>query len=179
MSKSFKPFIEIIKPRIVSLVLVTTYLGYYLGLRSIDSHMLLVDEWVIFFHLIFGTFLTCASACALNQTIEYKYDKKMDRTKDRPIPKGTISFNTGLLYSVFIGIFGVIYLYIHVNIYTSLLSLITILFYILVYTPLKRYTVSNTIIGAIPVAFPPVGGWFAATNESTLIPGSNPKLLFS
>ena len=116
MSKSLKPFIEIIKPRIVFLVLVTTYLGYYLGLRSIDSHMLSIDEWIIFFHLIFGTFLTCASACALNQTLEYQYDKKMDRTKDRPIPKGIISFNTGLLYSVSMGIFGVIYLYLFVNI---------------------------------------------------------------
>ena len=168
MSKSLKPFIEIIKPRIILLVLVTTYLGYYLGLRSIDSHMLLVDEWFIFFHLILGTFLTCASACSLNQTLEHKYDKKMHRTKDRPIPRGAISFNIGLLYSIIIGVIGVIYLYIFVNIYTSILSLTTILFYILVYTPLKRYTVYNTIVGAIPGALPPVGGWFAATNELSI-----------
>jgi len=168
MIKNLNPFIEIIKPRIVFLVIVTTYLGYYLGLRSINSHMLLFSEWIMFFHLVFGTFLTGASACALNQTLEYKYDKKMDRTKDRPVPNGKISFSTGLFYSISIGIFGVAYLYVFTNIYTSLLSLITILFYILVYTPLKRYTVYNTIIGAIPGALPPVGGWFAATNEISL-----------
>ena len=130
MIKNLNPFIEIIKPRIVFLVIVTTYLGYYLGLRSINSHMLLFSEWIMFFHLVFGTFLTGASACALNQTLEYKYDKKMDRTKDRPVPNGKISFSTGLFYSISIGIFGVAYLYVFTNIYTSLLSLITILFYI-------------------------------------------------
>ena len=79
-------YISLTKPRICLLVLVTTYLGYYIGLRSIGSYMLGYSEWIIFLNLIIGTFLSCAGACSLNQAIEHKSDAKMDRTSSRAIP---------------------------------------------------------------------------------------------
>ena len=67
-------YISLTKPRICILVLVTTYLGYYIGLRSVGSFMLDYYEWITFIHLIIGTLLSCAGACSLNQAIEYKSD---------------------------------------------------------------------------------------------------------
>mgnify|MGYP001193798813 CR=1 FL=1 len=73
------------------MVAISAYLGYYLALRFNGSYMLQLDEWIIFIHLMVGTLLSSAGACTLNQAIEYKSDLKMERTKERAIPKGYIS----------------------------------------------------------------------------------------
>ena len=93
-----KSYISLTKPRICILVLVTTYLGYYIGLRNINMYMTTLDEWLVFSHLVLGTLLSCAGACALNQAIEYKSDRKMKRTSNRAIPSGIISQKNGLLF---------------------------------------------------------------------------------
>jgi len=174
----FKHYISLTKPRISFLVLVTTYLGYYLGLRYTGSYMLLGSEWITFFHLIFGTLLSCAGACALNQSIEYKSDSKMDRTADRPIPRGYISPQKGFFFGLFLSLVGILYLYYMINIFVMFLSFLTIFSYICVYTPFKKISSINTLIGAIPGALPPVGGWFAASDQFTGITAAIFAIMF-
>ena len=86
----FFTYLELTKPRIGLLVIITAYLGYYLGLRSADSHMLHSYEWITLIHLLFGMFLSCSGACAFNQFFERDIDSKMNRTKNRPLPLGKI-----------------------------------------------------------------------------------------
>tara|TARA_Y100001968_G_C19332726_1_gene705161 strand:- start:417 stop:1241 length:825 start_codon:yes stop_codon:yes gene_type:complete len=151
------------------LVLVTTYLGYYMGLRHVGSYMLEFHEWVIFSYLVIGTLLSAAGACTLNQAIEYKSDAKMNRTSSRPIPSGIISPLNGCIFGIILSILGVVLLYILIGPLVSFLSFLTIFTYIFIYTPMKKITYLNTLIGAIPGALPPIGGWFAATNETSTI----------
>jgi len=153
------------KPRITMLVLVTAYLGYYLGLRSQGSHMATVDSWLILFYLILGTWATSAGAAVLNQVIERRHDAKMTRTKNRPIVIGKIGPMNALIFGVFLSFGGCVLLYYLINPLTAFISVATILLYILIYTPSKRISTWNTIIGSIPGALPPVGGWVAATGS--------------
>ena len=153
------------KPRITMLVLVTAYLGYYLGLRSLGSHMATVDSWLILFYLILGTWATSAGAAVLNQVIERRHDAKMTRTKNRPIVIGKIGPMNALIFGAFLSFGGCVLLYYLINPLTAFISVATILLYILIYTPSKRITTWNTIIGSIPGALPPVGGWVAATGS--------------
>jgi len=154
-------YLELTKPRISSLVLVTTLIGFFLGGRGIHSTELL-------FYTLFGALLTCAGASALNHYLERDSDRKMFRTQNRPIPKGIISPAKALIYGVVLVLFGVVVLYVKVNLLTAFLSLLTAFLYVLVYTPMKKLTWLNTTIGAIPGALPPMGGWAAATNEISL-----------
>ncbi len=153
------------KPRITMLVLVTAYLGYYLGLRSQGSHMATVDSWLILFYLILGTWATSAGAAVLNQVIERRHDAKMTRTKNRPLVIGKIGPMNALIFGAFLSFGGCVLLYYLINPLTAFISVATILLYILIYTPSKRISTWNTIIGSIPGALPPVGGWVAATGS--------------
>ena len=158
------PYLQLIKMNITILVVITSYLGYYLGLRYMDFIMVEYESWIIFLYLISGTFISSSGACILNQYFEVEYDKKMNRTKLRPLPTGTIKLKNALILGLFFSFLGP-FILLKINFLTSLISLLTILIYIIVYTPLKRYSSFNTIIGAIPGALPPLGGWVAATNE--------------
>ena len=164
-----KYYLTLTKPRICLLVLITTYLGYYMGLRHIDSYMINLDEWITFFYLALGTLFSAAGACSLNQAIEYKSDAKMERTSSRPIPMGIISPINGYIFGICLSILGVLLLYITIGILVSFLSFLTICTYIFIYTPMKKLTYLNTLVGAVPGALPPIGGWFAATNETSSI----------
>mgnify|MGYP001249326919 FL=1 len=159
-----RPYLQLIKMNITILVVITSYLGYYLGLRYMDFIMVEYESWIIFLYLISGTFISSSGACILNQYFEVEFDKKMNRTKLRPLPTGTIKLKNALILGLFFSFLGPFILF-QINFLTSLISVLTILIYIIVYTPLKRYSSFNTIIGAIPGALPPLGGWVAATNE--------------
>ena len=165
MKTTISAYFEMTKPRITMLVLVTAYLGYYLGLRSQGSHMATVDSWLILFYLILGTWATSAGAAVLNQVIERRHDAKMTRTKNRPIVIGKIGPMNALIFGAFLSFGGCVLLYYLINPLTAWISVATILLYILIYTPSKRITTWNTIIGSIPGALPPVGGWVAATGS--------------
>ena len=171
-------YISLTKPRICVLVLITTYLGYYIGLRSLGSFMTDYHEWIIFTHLIIGTLLSCAGACALNQAIESKSDAKMDRTSKRVIPMGIISQFNGFIFGLFLSILGVLYLYLTLTALISFLSFLTVFSYILIYTPLKKISSINTLVGAIPGALPPIGGWFAANTEISSVTAALFGILF-
>ena len=165
MKEKFSNYIELTKPRISMLVLVTAYLGYYLGLRSQDNHMVDFNSWLVLVYLLIGTWATSASAAVLNQLMEIKYDAKMARTKNRPLVKGVIENKDALLFGIVLGVFGLIFLYVCINTLTMVISFITILLYLFIYTPSKRISTWNTIIGSVPGALPPVGGWVAATGD--------------
>ena len=158
-------YIELTKPRIVMLVLVTAYLGYYLGLRSQDDYMNSLASWRVLLYLLLGTWATSASSSVLNQVIERRHDAKMSRTKNRPLVKGSINWLPALVFGVILGIAGFTFLRFTINPITAWISAITIILYIFVYTPSKRVTTWNTLIGSIPGALPPVGGWTAATGS--------------
>lgn len=149
---------ELTKPRILSLVLVTTAMGFFFGGKGFHSGTLL-------FWTLLGTSLVCGGSSTLNQYLERDADGKMSRTKNRPIPKGIIAPNTAMLFGIWLILAGVFILCWQVNLLTAFLSLLTAFLYVLVYTPLKRLSWLNTTIGAIPGALPPVGGWAAASGQ--------------
>ena len=163
--KKLNLILELCKVNITLLVIVTCYIGFYLGLRSKGLYMIEFNSWYLFLFLLVGVFFTSSGASALNQYIERDYDSMMDRTKNRPIPLNLIKPNLAIVIGVFFSIFGLLVLYFFINTLTAIISLITILTYLFVYTPLKRITSLNTIVGSIPGALPPLGGWVAATNE--------------
>ena len=165
MKTTLSTYIELTKPRITLLVLVTAYLGYYLGLRSQGDHMVSVESWLILFYLILGTWATSAGAAVLNQVMERRHDAKMARTKNRPLVIGKISPMNALVFGMVLSLGGYVFLYYLINPLTAWISAATVFLYILIYTPSKRITTWNTIIGSIPGALPPVGGWVAATGS--------------
>ena len=162
-----KPYLQLIKMNITVLVVITSYLGYYLGLRYENLMMIEFESWIIFLYLIIGTFISSSGACILNQYFEVEYDKKMERTKFRPLPTKKIDLNIALILGILLSFLGP-FILLQINSLTSLISFITIFIYIVIYTPLKRFSSFNTIVGAIPGALPPLGGWVAATNQINL-----------
>ena len=151
-----KDYIELTKPRILGLVLITTTIGYYLGGKG-------TIFWMDFMFLLFGAGMVCGGSAVLNHYLEREYDSKMLRTKNRPIPAGRISPAHALSFGIILILIGLFVLYTEINILTAFLSLLTSFLYIMVYTPMKRISWLNTTIGAVPGAIPPLGGWAAAT----------------
>ena len=152
---------QLVKARLTFLVLLTTTVGFYVGWRG-------PMDFVALLHAVFGTALAAAGAAALNQWWEHKFDAIMVRTQMRPIPSGRMSPREGLLVGTVLGIGGVIYLAVAVNFISSVLATATIAIYLFAYTPLKRITTANTMVGAIPGALPPLIGWAAARNDLAL-----------
>ena len=155
-----KYYIQMMKLRISLLVLLTGYLGYYLGLRSIDSNN--YDNLIFLF---IGMFLSSSGCAVLNQYLEKDLDSKMKRTMNRAIPSGKIQPINALLFGSILCVFGVFFIYQTINDLTTVICFLTIFLYLFVYTPSKRYSTLNTLIGSIPGALPVVGGWTAATNS--------------
>ena len=149
---------ELSKLNILSLVLVATFLGFYLGSNGeMEYNKLLLT--------LFGTALTAAGSGSLNHYLERDADKKMDRTRNRPLPSGTLTPLFAVLYGMALVVVGSVTLAYFVNLLTGFLSLLTAFLYIVVYTPLKKITWLNTSIGSIPGAIPIIGGWTAASNS--------------
>ena len=151
-------FIELTKPRITILILISTAIGYYLA----ESEMI---NYLNFFYTILGTAILSGGAGTINHCIEKDLDMLMDRTKSRPIPAGLISIKTALSFGLAQSIIGFAILWVLVNQLTAILGLATIVLYLFVYTPLKKITWLNTTIGAIPGAMPALGGWAASANQ--------------
>ena len=149
---------ELSKLNILSLVLVATFLGFYLGSNGeMEYNKLLLT--------LLGTALTAAGSGSLNHYLERDADKKMDRTRNRPLPSGTLTPLFAVLYGMALVVVGSVTLAYFVNLLTGFLSLLTAFLYIVVYTPLKKITWLNTSIGSIPGAIPIIGGWTAASNS--------------
>lgn len=155
---SIRAYIELTKPRLGSMVLVTAALGYFLAAGGIPEPM------VLFFTLLGGGLAT-GGASVLNQYLERDYDARMERTRRRPIPAGRVSPQRALSFGTLLVLCGCFLLVWQVNLLTAFLTLLSSFLYVVVYTPMKRLSWLNTSIGAIPGALPPLIGWAAATGS--------------
>jgi protoheme IX farnesyltransferase len=147
-------YLELSKPRIAALVLVTVAVAAFVGSWTPPDPILLL-------HTLVGTALVAASASALNQWLERKSDSLMPRTADRPLPAGRISPAEVAAFGGALAVAGVLYLGATVNWLTALFGLLTWLLYVAVYTPLKAVTPANTVVGAVAGALPVLIGWTA------------------
>ena len=153
------------KPDINFLIVISTFLGYFLGAQFIGESIF--ANPLVLIHLMIGSFLTSSGVAILNEYIERDQDAKMNRTCKRPLPSGRIAPKSALIFGIVVSTIGVLELTLLVNLYSGILSFFTIVFYLFVYTPMKQKSPWNTLIGAIPGALPPVGGWLAATGSIT------------
>ena len=151
-------YAELSKLNILSLVLIATILGYYLGTSGLIS-------WKRLFITLLGTALTASGSGALNHYLERETDKFMVRTKNRPLPAGLIKPAEVMNYGVLMVLAGIMILVIQINMLTGFIALLTAFLYIVVYTPLKKITWLNTSIGSIPGALPILGGWTASSGS--------------
>ncbi len=172
ISKRVQDYVELAKLRVVSMVLVTTGVGFYLG-----SHSGALDYLRLLPTLV-GTGLAAVGSLALNQVMERDVDAKMRRTRNRPIPDGRIQPGEALIFGVGTTVIGLLYLSLAVNLLSGLVTAATALSYLLIYTPLKRRTHLSTVVGAAPGALPPVTGWVAATNQLSVEAGVLFAILF-
>jgi len=153
-SFSVADYVQLTKPRITFMVIVTTFIGFVLGSAGPIDYVLLL-------HTIFGTALVAAGASALNMVLEWDVDARMRRTENRPIPAGRITVLQALSFGSILAGAGLVYLLVFVNPLTSALAAITLALYLFAYTPLKRKTSLCTVVGAVPGAIPPMMGWTA------------------
>jgi protoheme IX farnesyltransferase len=151
------------KPEINFLIGITAAAGFWMGVPTSLSHF----PWVSLFNALVGTMLVSSGAATLNQLIESRFDAQMRRTARRPLASGRIEPLSALWFGLSLSVFGSIYLAISTTPVAALLSILTLLSYLFVYTPLKRKTPLCTLIGAVPGAAPPLIGWAAAGGRLT------------
>jgi len=154
----FSDYLVLFKPRVSLMVIITAAAGFYLG--SLASGISPFQIGLV--KALFGIALVTAGSSALNQAIERTSDRRMPRTADRPMAQHRIGLAHGLLVGFLLVCGGSIYLAWATNPITGMLTLLTAVGYIAIYTPLKRITTLNTFIGAFPGALPPLLGWTAA-----------------
>lgn len=147
-------FLELTKPKLTSLVLFTTFVGFCAGIHKPIPILLL--------HTLIGTALVSGGAGAFNMYKEQDIDVLMKRTSLRPLAAGRLESGQALIFAFLISVGGFIYLYGFVNHLTGLLSAIVFACYLFLYTPLKTKTWLSTLVGAVPGALPIVMGWTAA-----------------
>lgn len=156
------------KPRITLMVMMTVAIGFLMAPAA-------TSQWALMIHALCGVGLVAAASGILNQAWERDTDALMRRTKARPMPTGRISPAMGYAIGYAFGIVGVTWLILAVNTLTAMLAFLTLVLYVCLYTPMKRYTAWNTFIGAIPGAMPPLLGYAASANalpvESWLLAG--------
>jgi heme o synthase len=156
-------YLELTKPRVTAMVLVTTLAGYYLGAGS-------AFEAIVALNLLIGTALASGGTLALNQYVERDADALMDRTRHRPIPDKRIQPGDALWFGVLATAAGLGYLLLTVNWLSAAVIAAIAISYLFAYTPLKRVSWSCNVVGAIPGALPPVAGWAAARGTLSLEP---------
>lgn len=159
-------FLQLTKPRLTLLVVMTTVAGFLAAPGPYDPVRLV--------HALAGTWLVAAAAAAFNQVLERRQDAAMSRTRSRPLPAGRMTVMPALGFAVALFTGGTAYLAALANPLTALLGVVTTASYVLLYTPLKRTTPLATLVGAVPGAIPPMMGWSAATGSL----GAEPVSLF-
>lgn len=153
-------YAELTKPRITLLVVITSLIGFFMG----SAGRL---DWVRLIHTLAATALVASGASTLNMFLERDLDRLMRRTANRPLPAGRVEPVRALAFGVVLSIGGALWLSLATNLLAGALAAATVLSYVFCYTPLKRTTTLSTVVGAVPGALPPVGGWAAATGQIT------------
>jgi heme o synthase len=156
---SWRDYLELTKPRVVTLIMLTAVIGSLLaapGLPPLDA--------LIFGNL--GIALSAASAAAINHLLDRRIDARMARTRKRPLPTGHLAPAQALAFALLLGVASMVILVAFVNVLTAALTFASLIVYAVVYTVwLKRATPQNIVIGGAAGAAPPVLGWIAVTNH--------------
>jgi protoheme IX farnesyltransferase len=155
-----KDYLELTKPRITWLIVMSTAVGYYFGHTG---------PWLFWplFHTLIGTALMASGTAALNQWYERDADQHMKRTQMRPLPSGRLQPTPALLFGIALAAAGALEMGLGVNWLTAGLGTLTLAMYLFFYTPLKQKTWWSTTVGAFPGAMPPLIGFAGAANALT------------
>jgi protoheme IX farnesyltransferase len=158
MNSHLADLLELTKPRITVFVVLTAFLGFAAGtdgpLAGLDATLLL--------HTLLGTALVASGTSAFNEIAEIDLDRRMARTAMRPLPAGRLPFAEAVAFATVLSILGIGELWLYANGITAFLAALTLTSYVFVYTPMKTCSPLSTIVGAIPGALPPLGGYTAA-----------------
>jgi protoheme IX farnesyltransferase len=153
-----KAFVELTKPRLILLVVITSGVGFLLGARGSAHPTTLLAT-------LLGTAMTAGGACALNMVLERDRDALMRRTSRRPIPSGRLAAGEAALFGGALGVAGTLVLLAFTGPTAAAVAAASYVLYVWAYTPLKPLTTLNTAVGAVPGALPPLIGWSAATGS--------------
>ena len=154
-------YLALTKPRVVLMVLITAFVGFYLASPG-ELH------WLLLSHTLVGVALASGGTLALNQYLERELDARMLRTRERPLPEGRLQPGEALGFGVTITAGGLVYLTWLVNPLSGLVTAVSVGSYLFLYTPLKQKTPLCVMVGAVPGALPPVTGWTAASGGLSL-----------
>ncbi|MBI4616168.1 MAG: protoheme IX farnesyltransferase [Planctomycetes bacterium] len=149
-------YVELAKPRLTSLVLVTVAAGFAAALPA-------GPDWVLLLQTVAAVGLVAGGGGALNMYLERDLDLRMHRTRTRPIPSGRLTAIQALAFGVYASVAGLAWLWVATNELATFFAALALTNYVFVYTPLKVRTSLNTLVGAVTGALPPVIGWAAAS----------------
>lgn len=167
-------YYELTKPGITLMVVISAAAGFYLAL---PQDFLTLEYALLFLLTVVGTALVSAGSCVLNHVMEHDHDREMKRTMFRPIPSGKIRLSSALMFGVALAVAG-LGLLVAAQPLTAALALLTAVLYLAVYTPLKRRTQVATLIGGVPGALPPLGGYATVSGTIGLEAGVLFMILF-
>ncbi len=151
-------YVELTKPRITFLIVLTAAAGFCLGTRGAINYLMM-------FHALFGIALLSSGIATLNQYMERDLDSLMRRTATRPLPSGKLMPREAFIFGTALTVAAEIHLALLVNPLTALLGVTVVVGYLFCYTPLKTRTSLSTVVGAFPGAMPPLMGWTAASGQ--------------
>ena len=160
LMENIKIVFELTKFRLSALVSFSAVFGFLLASNEADLFKIFI--------LFISGYLVSASSVINNQILEKKFDKLMDRTKNRPLPMGKISSKKSILISIIFMLVGLTLMGYFLNIHAAVISFLSLLLYSFIYTPFKRVGPIAVFVGAIPGALPPLIGWVANTNSISL-----------
>ena len=156
---TFASYVALTKPRITVFVAMTAFVGFVAGTSGPFSALL----GPLLLHTLLGTALVASGTSAFNQVREADLDGLMRRTQDRPLPSGRISLRGAALFAGALSAIGLAELLVFTNVLTAALAAFTLVSYVGLYTPMKTRSPASTVVGAVPGALPPLGGYTAAT----------------
>ena len=162
-----RAYIALTKPRITWLILMSTGVGYFFGLKATSGEETGPIHWISLLHTLIGTGLIASGTAALNQWYERDADTLMRRTSGRPLPTGKMTAHRALVFGIVLAVLGFGELALGVNILAALLGAFTLGSYLFIYTPLKQRSHLSTVIGALPGAMPPLMGYAASHGSLT------------
>jgi heme o synthase len=160
-AEKISAYVELTKPRITLLVVLTAAAGFCLGSENRIDYVTLLN-------MSLGIALLSSGIATLNQYIERDLDRLMRRTESRPLPAGKLEAWNALWFGVVLSVIATLYLAVSINGLTAALGVVTLASYLFVYTPLKTRTTLSTVLGAFPGAMPPFIGWVAARGEVSI-----------
>lgn len=158
-NRLWRDYLELTKPKVVALLVLTAWVGMVLASESLAS-------WTLLISATLGIGLLSAAAAALNHVVDQRIDAQMARTHSRPVARGRVSSKNAIVFACSLALTGFLLLYFAVNPLTAWLTLLSLFGYAVVYTMfLKRATPQNIVIGGLAGAMPPLLGWTAVTGE--------------